>query len=319
MVRWEYFQKNSREILAWFREIAPLYEMKKMDVVFSSDANYMQHFCVAATSLLENNLENVNRIFLITDTCKEKLLKKPILFIQAKYKKKIICLKLDKAVTNKFKVSSHVSKAAYYRLFLPEILPDDIDKILYLDSDVIVNKDLSPLFQLDFKSENFYLFAVNEIRWQSLDRLKSIDLTGSGYFNSGVLLVNLNKWRTENITETLIDIALNYKDQIKFYDQDVLNIAFESCWGEIDYKFNTLNLEYLEGKVNQDDCAIIHYTGGSKPWHYRNRHPLKALYWHYLWKTPYRFYIPVDITFKNILMKLVKIMSPIKTRELAKV
>lgn len=299
----------------------------KIDVVFSLDENYIQHFCVAVTSLLENNLKNIERIFLITDVGKKELLESTFSFILTRYKKEIIFLKFDNSIIKKFKVDSHISQAAYYRLFLPEILPNDIDKVLYLDSDIVVNEYLGSLFHLDFKidtstksivnelniapvkgEEELYLFAVSEVRWQNSDRLQSIGLSGCKYFNSGVLLINLRKWRAENITENLISIALNYKDKLKFHDQDVLNIAFENYWGELNYKFNTVNLDFLEEKVYKKDYAIIHYTGGSKPWHYRNRHPLKAVYWYYLWKTPYRYYIPEDITFKSILKKLLKLL-----------
>ncbi|MDB5851955.1 MAG: glycosyl transferase family 8 [Rhodoferax sp.] len=284
--------------------------MGKIDVVFSLDANYIQHFCVAVTSLLENNLKNIERIFLITDIDKKGLLENTFSFLQTRYNKKIICLNFDNSIIKKFRVDSHISPAAYYRLFLPEILPNDIDKVLYLDSDIVVNEYLDSLFQLEFAQgkdhEEFYLFAVSEVRWQSLNRLQGIGLSGYRYFNSGVLLINLRKWRAENITTKLISIALNYKDKLKFHDQDVLNIAFENYWGELNYKFNTVNLEFLEEKVYKKDYSIIHYTGGSKPWHYRNRHPLKLVYWHYLWKTPYRYYIPQDFTFKNILKKLLK-------------
>ncbi|MDB4999241.1 MAG: glycosyl transferase, family 8 [Mucilaginibacter sp.] len=296
----------------------------KIDVVFSLDANYIQHFCVAVTSLLENNLKNIDRIFLITDIDKKGSLENTFSFILTKYKKEIIYLKFDNSIIKKFKVDSHISQAAYYRLFLPEILPVDVDKVLYLDSDIVVNEYLDSLFQLEFKSstsikgivnelktapqdpEEFYLFAVSEVRWQNLNRLQSIGLSGCKYFNSGVLLINLKKWRVENITKKLISIALNYKDKLKFHDQDVLNIAFENYWGELNYKFNTVNLDFLEEKVYKKNYSIIHYTGGSKPWHYRNRHPLKLVYWYYLWKTPYRYYIPEDITFKSIVKKLFK-------------
>jgi lipopolysaccharide biosynthesis glycosyltransferase len=297
--------------------------MQKIDVVFSLDANYIQHFCVAITSLLENNLKNIERIFLITDIDKKQLVK-TFSFILTKYYKTIVYLKIDDSIIKKFRVDSHISQAAYYRLFLPEILPNDIDKVLYLDSDIVVNEYLDSLFQLEFKSstskgninelkctsgkdpEELYLFAVSEVRWQDLNRLQTIGLSGCKYFNSGVLLINLRKWRVENITKKLISIALNYKDKLKFHDQDVLNIAFENYWGELNYKFNTVNLDYLEEKVYKKNYSIIHYTGGSKPWHFRNRHPLKAVYWYYLWKTPYRYYIPEDLTFESILKKLLK-------------
>lgn len=295
---------------------------KKIDVVFSIDAGYIQHFCVALTSLLENNLQSVGRIFLITNIVDKALLQDTLSFILSKYKKEVTLLAIDDIITKKFKVDSYVSQAAYYRLFLSEILPDGIDKILYLDSDIVVTKNLDSLFELEFESgkydngkdqKDYYLYAVSELSWQEVDRLQGIGLSGTKYFNSGVLLVNLKKWRAENISKALISIALSYKDKLTFWDQDVLNIAFENDWGELENKYNSVNVERLDKKIYERDYSIIHYTGGSKPWRFNNRHPLKWLYWYYLWKTPYKYYIPKEFTFKNILKKLLKGSSTSKT------
>jgi len=296
-------------------------EAKKVDVVFSTDAHYVQHFCVALTSLLENNLKYIDRIFLITDIDEKKLLEKTLSFIYSKYRKEVTCLTIDNSIIANFKVDSYISQASYYRLFLSEILPTDVDKVLYLDSDLVVIGDLESLTGLDFttringntKSKNtstannchgdLYLYAVNEMKWENSERLQGFGLSGTKYFNAGVLLINLKKWRTEKITAKLISIALNFKKQLKWWDQDVLNIAFENQWGEINFSFNTVNLVFEEEKKFKKQSAIIHYTGSSKPWQFRNRHPLKNIYWHYLRKTPYRYYIPNDITLKNILYK----------------
>lgn len=299
----------------------PMSETKKVDVVFSTDVHYVQHFCVALTSLLENNLKYIERIFLLTDVDEKELSEKALSFIYSRYQKEVICLNISDSIIERFKVDRYISHAAYYRLFLSEVLPADVDKVLYLDSDLVVIGDLKSLICLEFTNNNkidsvdesaskntnhedeLYLYAMNEMKWESRERLQSMGLSGTKYFNSGVLLINLKKWRTEKISAKLISIALNYKEQLKWWDQDVLNIAFENQWGEINFGFNTVNLVFKEEKEFKKHSAIIHYTGSSKPWQFRNSHPLKNIYWHYLRKTPYRYYIPNDITLKNILYK----------------
>ena len=298
-------------------------DSKKIDVEFSIDNNYIQHFCVAVTSLLENNFNHICRIFLITDFVESEALVKTISFIYSRFKIKICCTKIEESVLRKFKVDSHVSQATYYRLFLTELLPNDIDKVLYLDSDVVVNGSLASLFNLKFQSElqvstsskhinnillaskDLYLYAVSEVNWQDPDRLRSIGLMGYRYFNAGVLLINLKRWREDKVLKKLITIALDKSINLKFHDQDVLNIAFENNWGELHYKYNTVNLDFLKHKVYESDYHIIHYTSGSKPWHFINRHPLKHIYWNYLRKTPYKYYIPHDLTLRNIIKKYI--------------
>lgn len=303
----------------------------KIDVVFSIDENYIQHFCVAVTSLLENNQKVFSRIFLIHDIKNQKVLQKTLSFIYKKYDQKIICLNFDNLVVENFKVDSHISKATYYRLFLSDLLPPNVEKILYLDSDLIVDGSLNFLKELTFKEEKsqfssghivrhsqkvcreFSLYAVNEITSQNDERLREIGLTGSNYFNAGVLLINLKKWREDRINKRLVDIALRYSEKLKFHDQDVLNIVFQDSCGELDYKFNTVNLEFINKKVDRSQFLIIHYTSGSKPWHFRNTHPLKFVYWEYLRKTPFRSYIPVDITFRSVAKKMVYFIQNLVT------
>jgi lipopolysaccharide biosynthesis glycosyltransferase len=310
--------------------------MQKLNIVFTIDKNYVQHFTVACTSLLENNLKFIDKIYLVHSISENDILEKEKLNVSLQYFKRkysivIKQLFLFNNILDKFKISHHITKATYFRLLLSEILPNNIDKVLYLDSDIIVNGALAGLLKLDFIKKNsaylnysalseskntdneYYLMAVDhqhEISIPQLERLKKIGHSGLKYFNAGVMYINLKKWRDNHISNKLIENAIKYNDHIIWWDQDVLNITFDMKWGEIDYIYNAFNSQMN----NNCRLKIVHYIGSSKPWHFDNNHPYKYLYWKYLKMTPFKRYIPADLT----VLKLIKRIIPPKIKKMIK-
>lgn len=286
----------------------------KLNVVFTIDRNYIQHFCVTCTSLLENN-PNLGRIFLVHDMeCNTDIIM-AINFLNQKYKCFIHQITLSDTIFDNFKISHHLTKATYFRLLLAEILPKDMDRVLFLDADIIVNGSLEEIVHSNFSKnraishsgkqnlpadDEYYLLAVDHKLGDNLHWMRKIGFKGLKYFNAGVMYINLQKWRSSNMSRTLIQNAIQYNEYIRWWDQDVLNITFDGEWGELDFTFNAFGLLADEGK----DHKIIHYIGSSKPWHFRNKHPYKQLYWQYLKMTPFKNYTPVDLTFFNILKSL---------------
>jgi len=272
-----------------------------MDVVFTIDKNYTKYFCVALTSLLKNNNAIINSIYVVVDSILNDDLKLISDFIQKRYNKSIIYLELESSVLNEFKISLHISKATYFRLLLAEILPENINKILFLDSDIIVTGNLTELQMLDFypsetkigreknnqlaaEDQTPYIYAVNhKFSATDLARLNKLEFTGNVYFNAGVMLVNLKKWRLEKLSERLIECAKINNDHLLWWDQDVLNLVLNNRWKEIDYRFNAFGLSY-----NKDlDYRIVHYISDKKPWKLICRHPQKKLFWKYAKMTPF--------------------------------
>lgn len=275
---------------------------KKIDVVFISDVNYIQHLTVAITSLLENNLDLVNNIFIVNNVEKEEKFNKLISFISTEYKINIILLKISNIDMYNFKLSHHLTVATYFRLFFSELLPKSITEILFLDSDIVVQGSLSDMIPLAL-NQKYYLYAVDHLfKINDFDRLLDMNYKSKKYFNAGVLYINLKKWRDEKIHLLFQDILNKYNEKILWADQDILNIAFEDLWGELDFKYNAFE---LTEKDCTQDYRIIHYTGSSKPWHFRNNHPYKNLYWKYLRMTPFKRYIPKDLTVINVVKWLI--------------
>lgn len=175
-----------------------------------------------------------------------------------------------------------ITSVSYYRLWLAEILPSDIDKILYLDGDVIVRHSLQSFFDIDLSD-----YAVGAVYdgWEDntvYNRLKYS--SNLGYFNAGVLLINLAYWREYAVINDFISYMRNHSEDIKWCDQDVLNACFSDkkkflplkynfqngfLWKNPNIDFTSLGKEILE---NYKDPIIIHFTG-EKPWSKYQRRP----------------------------------------------
>jgi lipopolysaccharide biosynthesis glycosyltransferase len=303
--------------------------LKKIDVAFAIDKTFIQHFCVALTSLLETNKDVIGEIYLINDIEEQGLLNTTFSFFKRKYRKEVKSIPLDKIYAKGFHIDGYITQATYYRMFLDKLLPPYVEKVLFLDSDVIVIGKIDFFTKLDFQKQpggkkekikhtfhdEWYLYAVNNISDQNKTRLKALGLKGDKYFNAGVLIINLQKWRERKISNKLRRTARIKKDTLKFHDQDVLNIVLEKEWKEIDGKFNAINLEYSWELKKMEDYSIIHFTNFPKPWHYKNTHPFKKKYWFYLMKSPFKYYIPEDLSFKNFVeMEVVPRFNRIKDK-----
>jgi lipopolysaccharide biosynthesis glycosyltransferase len=175
------------------------------------------------------------------------------------------------------RVDGWVSLAVYYRLLGPHILPGSITKILYLDSDIIVRRSLTELWNIDLGR---YALAAVE------------DVGRPRRFNSGVMLINLNFWRQNNVPERAITFGRDHPEKNEDWDQSALNAILVDQWFELPPIWNgqvALGLGYEPPA----DSAIIHYAGPVKPWHYSSwkvPHPFIYEYHRYRRKTPWRRY-----------------------------
>ncbi len=196
------------------------------------------------------------------------------------------------------------SKAAYFRLLLPEILPSEIKKVIYLDADVVVLKDLSELWSVEMDGNPF--LAVQEPDGPYMidcfrtfnPELRNLDFDKFGirpehkYCNSGVMVIDVEKWRREAVMEKAFAFLETYFP--RFVDQDALNVVLAGRWGLLDPKWNVTQAFY----VAQPKCPygpevirnvvsdpyILHFTGSPKPWTNGaapSLHPGAEFFFHY--------------------------------------
>ena len=197
---------------------------------------------------------------------------------------------------------NYITQATYYRLFLTEILPKNLEKVLYLDVDMIVRGSLADLWNTDLGEYGVGVIPdAAEVIYGKYYRLHYSIL--KGYFNAGVLLINLKKWRQSNMLEQFVHFMESHSDWIKYHDQDVLNRFFcdDKMILSIKYNFQEGYLwetplcdywkyekDILEARKNP---VIIHYTD-IKPWWSDCKNPLRNIFLQYRSETIWRS-IPV--------------------------
>lgn len=244
------------------------------------------------TSLFENNKDKTFNVYIqccsINDSNRF-ILKK----MERKYGNKIIIIEIEEKdfADCPIREGDHVSIAAYYRLLATNILPKDIDKILYFDCDIIVNDNIENLYAQNI--DNYAYGAVidedNENPEKHLRLGYSIEIP---YINSGVLLMNLKYWREKNITERCFKYIAENPERVILHDQDTLNAVLNKEVLLLPVKFNLQTAMLYRKTVlntktrNEVDATklcptIIHYTGICKPWYTGSQHPYTKRFLHY--------------------------------------
>lgn len=279
----------------------------KANVFFTIDKKFVQHFAVTITSLLENNRDLDFSIYLINDIEDKTDLNKVLDFVKQRYGVAIQLLSFNNDNLSNYRVSYHLSKAVYFRLLLADIIPASVDRGLFLDADIVVTGSIKPLFELEFRDN--YLFASDDDDLETnIAHLNKLGFPVKKYFNAGVMMINLKAWREANVAAKLLALADQYMSQLRWWDQDLLNMLFYDKWEYFDRTYNALALK----KPLPEVPVIIHYTTSSKPWHYLNLHPYKSCYWKYLRLTPFKDSKPENFTVKNFFRKRYRILKALR-------
>ena len=167
----------------------------------------------------------------------------------------------------------HVSPATFYRLFIAEILPPNIDQAVYLDADMLALRSIAPLFNEPVQD---LVAAVDHC--SPADGVRLWGERGGTYFQAGVLVIPLQTWREQNILQRFLDVMANEQDRIQWWDQDVLNIALRDSWQRLPIWCNVCEAVHraLPLPLIEAQAALIHYSGSSKPWNAYNPSPFTA-------------------------------------------
>lgn len=206
---------------------------------------------------------------------------------------------------NGLKPAAWNTQATYLRLLIPELLPEDCQQAIYLDSDLVVEKDLGQLW--DEATDDFPVYGVPNFDPPSFGYkveknpiYASFGLSPDTPFcNTGMLLMNLKRWRAERIAAKALDVAR--KVSLPEGDQDAINIVVAGAWGLLDPKWNVQlsgveaygrflkRFSDLSELETQKTCAellrdpyIIHFTLRIKPWHFICREPARGRFFYYL-------------------------------------
>ena len=289
--------------------------MSKINIATYADEHYIQHACVMIASLNEvAATSNHYVVYLFHSRCSDNTLKKvkKTAGIFAKnITVKLIEIKSDYRELLKSKKVG-ISDAIYDKLLIYNYLPTEIERIFFIDADVVLKRDPGILYKIDLEGK--VLAAVKDYYLKfSQEARNAIGLNSpNDYFNSGVMIVNLKVFHKNKIFENSLRFALEKGHLTKLHDQDALNHAVNGNWKPIDCLWNprpenkvnvngeTISLERDE-VYSRNLAYLIHFSGSNKPWKFMSTHPAKAEYWKHLKMTEFRDYTPLDKSLINFL------------------
>jgi lipopolysaccharide biosynthesis glycosyltransferase len=269
--------------------------MKNPDYIplfFHFNEAYVQHAMVAMASVLHNTDSKLKIHILSSDISEDSLGKINALgkIKNAEVEHVVIDRKRFEKITPTI---GRIPIEACYRLLIPELWPT-LRKGIYLDSDLVVRGDIARLWEEDVLE--VYAGVVEDLMPET-----KIRFTAERYFNSGVLLLNLEKIRDDFSLEKFLAIEEEFRDVLQYQDQDILNLAFKNHVRYLDKRWNVTTLFYMElvGKhvANEEEIQraasdpwICHFIGQWKPWDFpASDFPEKYIadYFKYLALTPF--------------------------------
>lgn len=271
-----------------------------MNIILACDDRFVPFCSVVISSTIKYN-DNVN-FYVFTESLTDKSISSLQKLLDGT-SNTITVKVVDKELIKKFPLPkgeglSHISVATYFRLFSTELLPE-LDKAIYLDCDILVRGSLYDLWNIDMGDN--YLAAVYHPNSLSINNgaFKRLNIpVEQGYFNAGVLLMNLKKWKEDNIYQKCMNFIRDYFENIRNHDQDVLNAVCGSKTLLLSCRWNMLNAFYKVRfwykttdpyyKLYQSELKnvtttisnsiIVHFASTPKPWEWYCTHPLQKEY-----------------------------------------
>jgi lipopolysaccharide biosynthesis glycosyltransferase len=262
-----------------------------MIIACATDTKYIRHCAVMLRSLKEANPEEAISVYIIHGLLDANERSRLSNYLSS-FLDTVSFIHVDSQSLEGFPVDGHITIAAYYRLLLPAVLPHGVQKVLFLDCDLVIIDSLHDLWHTSLGTHP--MGAV-------IDRRQEINCgrlglnEGSAYFNSGVMLIDLLKWRESDVVSEGLAFVRSNPECIEYWDQDVLNHLFEGQWLPLDHRWNALpylwgmNLDPGEQPPNLYKPAIVHFagSGSGKPWNYYCIHPYSNLYLDLKQQTPW--------------------------------
>ncbi|MBF0728246.1 glycosyltransferase family 8 protein [Bacteroides acidifaciens] len=260
-----------------------------------ADERFALPFGVCLTSILESNKDNEIVIHVLTKGFKEETIAK-IKQTTEKYHKigMVKLYDINDEIFDSYPVYENFPKSIYYRYLFAEILPVDIEKIIYLDCDTVVVSDLCTLWNTNIEGK--LLAAVEDRNSDDIVIRNRIEMWKGHYFNSGVLLMNLSYWRKHDCFAQMACFILKNPKVCIYPDQDALNVVFQDKIECISFRYNFLmsfiepfesyRLHKSKRKEIIDsfkNLVIIHFAAEKKPWFKDTKHPLFFI-WRYYYK-----------------------------------
>lgn len=265
--------------------------MKTIDLLVTLDENYLPQLRVMLASLLLNNPGIRFRVYFLHRDIPEQKLASLDAALRARGHE-LVSIRVDEELFRDAPVTRYYAQEMYYRLLAAQLLPESLEKVLYLDPDILVINSVEPLWETPL-GDALFAAAAHTGKAELAEPVNQLRLgTDHAYYNSGVLLINLAQCRREVHPEDIFAYVEAHAAGLLLPDQDVLNALYGSRILPLDdllWNYDARNYAtYLvssHGEAEIDwvlqHTAILHFCGKSKPWKPLYRHRFGILYKHY--------------------------------------
>jgi len=267
----------------------------RYNILVTLDSGYLKPLSVMLKSLIVNNPNVFVDVYVLHQSLSMEDINAVKIAVDEPQMNLYSVLINDERIS-KFPTSKRFPKEMYFRLFCANYLPDHLERILYLDPDIIIKNSLMELYQLPF--ENHYFMACSHVfkQGQALNGLRLKIDKKTPYLNSGVILMNLNLLRQSIQPDQIIDFIEINKKRLFLPDQDVLSALYGKNTKLLDslvynlsdrYKLlydirSGVKTEKISNEWIEKHTVIIHYCGRNKPWKSNYRGVLNRYYLQYL-------------------------------------
>lgn len=266
---------------------------QQIEILVTIDQNYIKPLEVMMYSLKLNNLEQQMRVWIIYDNISATALTALQNFGQKiGIQVEALAMNADFTFPESLLNLHDYPQEMYFRLLSGKILPSKLHRIIYLDPDILVINSIRPLWDLDLQGKMFAA-AVHEGLTDIMSSINNIRLgTTTAYFNSGIMLMDLDQMRQKVKLDDLTDAINEHHDTLILPDQDILNYLYgedilqipETQWN-YDARAYSVYLTRSTGEYNLEwvmqNTSILHFCGKPKPWQKENHSRFKALYLNY--------------------------------------
>lgn len=255
-------------------------EEKIFNIVVTVNEPYLPHLYTMLASALYSNPTAYFKVFLLHSSVREESVRDIRELIGERGE--LLLVKADEAKLCDAPTTERFPIEMYYRIFAAKYLPEDVDRALYLDPDIIINGPLDELYGRSL--ENYYFAAASHVG-KGLNAFNHARLRtkGTPYINSGVLLMNIALLRKEQSSADVFEFIENNKNRLWLPDQDVISGLYGDKIDLLDTcKYNMTEKLFrhkaLELSQVRENCVVIHYCGKNKPWNEKYSGKLDVFY-----------------------------------------
>ena len=265
-----------------------------MNIVLISDENYAIQAAVTLQSFFDYN-EGCHEIYFVTTGIKDESRQK-LIFLCKMHNSTFHYIYMDDKKLDPFEGIGYWSKYTFMKIFIPELLPSHINKVLYLDVDILIKSSLSDIYTTI--GGGYGLAAVEDIPNAESHKKRCGLSPKAVYINSGLMLMNLPLWRAEFKQNSFLNYIKENKAKYKINDQDVINSVFENRIIPLAWKYNVTSAFFgfkspiwkiyrSQYKSIRKNPAVLHFTNSNKPWYASSYHVYKKEWYNVLKRTTF--------------------------------